>query len=923
MFDRTQQWFTTRVVVLVAVSALSLVATSSALATTGHRYAGQFGGAGNGAGDIGPGGPQGIAVRQSTGDVFVTDGGHTLADGFTPAPRIERFNAAGEYQSSIGIDGSTYNNVGALAIDPAGSAAVYVSAFDAAFAPVVLKYTAAGVFVHALDVASSGTSLGNPALGTPAAVAVDPANGMVYATASDVNGNQLIDSFDQTTGIFIASFDGSTGPSGAFGCPTGLAADASHKLYVLDPCNNRVDQYAAGAFVATIDDGTHGSPAAVGVDPTSGDVFVGASASAGVQITEFATSGAIPPQSFGIPHLLGVTGVAVNHTTGSAYAADNGSVTVQRYNAYAGPTVVTTPSAAVSPTSETLNGTVNPGGAAATFHFEYGLDTNYGTSTTETSAGSGNSADPVSDTATPLIPNTTYHYRTVGANDLGSIVGNDQTFTTAAVAPTVDGTLPFATDITAAAARLNVTVNPNGSDTYYRVEYGTTTAYGSTAPQPDGYAGAGSAGATFPVDVDGLTPSTVYHFRIVADNGTGGLQTGADATLTTAPGAPAGATSVTAGAATLTGTINPLGSATTYHFEYGVTGSYGSSTPESDGGSGSGDEVVSAPVTGLTPSTTYHVRVVATTGGHTVTGNDGTFRTAAAPAAKATNPTGVSPSAATLNGTADTRGRAGFFRFLVTGADSTYVKLTDAQPVPGGAGAQPVSTVLSDLPSGHAYQVVLRVTSNDATTISNEVVFSTPPDPPAVPQPPADVHATGTTNYGCAAPVLNAYNARPKPGESIAITGQDLGVGGTVALGDDAPRPVGWSATGFAIQVPDDASGVLPLTVNCGALSNTIAITLFKAPSNTFTVKTSIKGSTATLKVDVPGAGALTASGKSLRSTKASAKKAGVVTLKIKLSAAASRSLARHHRLKATATVRFTPTGGAGRSKSVSLSFKR
>ena len=71
-------------------------------------------------------------------------------------------------------------------------------------------------------------------------------------------------------------------------------------------------------------------------------------------------------------------------------------------------------------------------------------------------------------------------------------------------------------------------------------------------------------------DLTGLTPGTTYHFRVSADNGTGGVQHGVDQTFTTAPATPAGASSVTAVTANLTGVVNPHGSPTTYHFEYGL-----------------------------------------------------------------------------------------------------------------------------------------------------------------------------------------------------------------------------------------------------------------------------------------------------------------------------------------------------------------
>ena len=130
---------------------------------------------------------------------------------------------------------------------------------------------------------------------------------------------------------------------------------------------------------------------------------------------------------------------------------------------------------------------------------------------------------------------------------------------------------------------------------------------------------------------------------------------------------------MTAGRASLTGTINPHGVATSYHFNYGPTSSYGRSTPEVDGGSGDGDQVVSQRVSGLLPDTTYHVQVVATSADGVVrAGADGLFRTAPAPTAQAIGPTGVSTDAATLGGEVNTYGLTGTYHFDVWSLDSSY-----------------------------------------------------------------------------------------------------------------------------------------------------------------------------------------------------------------------------------------------------------
>src|SRR4051794_4822666 len=88
------------------------------------------------------------------------------------------------------------------------------------------------------------------------------------------------------------------------------------------------------------------------------------------------------------------------------------------------------------------------------------------------------------------------------------------------------------------------------------------------------------------------------------------------------------ATAVRYEEATLKGTVNPEGSATTYYFEYGKTEAYGTKTPVSPAsvGSGTSNVAVSQTVTGLSQSTEYHFRVVAE-GETAANGKDATFTT--------------------------------------------------------------------------------------------------------------------------------------------------------------------------------------------------------------------------------------------------------------------------------------------------------
>jgi len=95
-------------------------------------------------------------------------------------------------------------------------------------------------------------------------------------------------------------------------------------------------------------------------------------------------------------------------------------------------------------------------------------------------------------------------------------------------APSVTTGSPTA--VTSVSATLNGTVNPHNQATTFRVDYGTTTAYGSSTDDAEVTPADGS---THPVaaDVTGLSAGTTYHYRLVATNATGTTY-GADATFT-------------------------------------------------------------------------------------------------------------------------------------------------------------------------------------------------------------------------------------------------------------------------------------------------------------------------------------------------------------------------------------------------------
>ncbi len=190
-----------------------------------------------------------------------------------------------------------------------------------------------------------------------------------------------------------------------------------------------------------------------------------------------------------------------------------------------------------------------------------------------------------------------------------------------------------AQNITQTSGKIRGSVNPNGQATTYYFEWGTSTSYDHETAHRD--AGSGKNSITVDETIADLTPGTTYHYRLVAQNPSG-TSYGSDRTFTTTaisvsmPTASTGSASdVTENTAILSGTINPQGAETKFRFEYGTDTSYGSATPWFAAGNGTSELSVNATITGLTPSTTYHFRIVAENSAGTVTGDDATFTTEA------------------------------------------------------------------------------------------------------------------------------------------------------------------------------------------------------------------------------------------------------------------------------------------------------
>lgn len=323
----------------------------------------------------------------------------------------------------------------------------------------------------------------------------------------------------------------------------------------------------------------------------------------------------------------------------------------------AGPLVSTLAATNVSDLTVTLNGSVTPDNRQAIVSFDLGTTTAYdffppwSKLYATPSAVSGTTAVAVSKNVSGLQPSTTYHYRVrveIGSTEI--YLGPDLTFTTGAPSTPPSASGASANSVSSTGATLSVSASAGAAAATAVFEFGTDTTYSMPgAPAVFSYfdfnlnqfvtigtlppGGGASASASFA----GLTQSTTYHYRLKITSSLG-TAFSADASFTTAPPPTVNTGSADAWqptASLVRGSLNPQGVSLTCSFEYGTTTTYGASvTAQSSGpiviGGGPRPQDLAAVLFGLTPSTTYHYRLVATDSfGVTFYGNDATFTTPA------------------------------------------------------------------------------------------------------------------------------------------------------------------------------------------------------------------------------------------------------------------------------------------------------
>ncbi len=498
--------------------------------------------------------PQGIAVEQSTGNLYISDQGNR---------RIDVFSATGVFQAAFGWDvaaagdpGDTdptnqfefcttncksgalganagqfsTNGIGYLAISPLNGDVIVADKGNRRvqeFKPTIIagQITAVSVVrVFGFDVVSSG-----------------PDNTGTGYEVCNVEANPTD----------VCKIAGAAGAgTGQFGgtSPVGIALDSTGRIYAVDTGNKRIQTFSPNAATAEgvfADTKLSGEPQPTDVtfDPASGHVFAIKPCSATIcpeatlaserRVLEFDTAGNFIEAhavKAGIP--IGV-GLAVGAGGKLYLTTNNGSEAKPGVFILSSPLIPPTVSIAspsnITGTTATFVGHVKTDGIPASYHFDYSAD---GSTWTKVPAIDvvlpGDNADhAVSAPVSGLTAKTTYQVRLVATKSFaGGTASAETSFETAGSAPQITATSHA--QETDTSVIFKGSINPQNEATKYRFEYVTQEHFeeesflgAESVPVPAGSLPAGGSSEAVEVTVEGLEPTTSYRYRLTANNATG------------------------------------------------------------------------------------------------------------------------------------------------------------------------------------------------------------------------------------------------------------------------------------------------------------------------------------------------------------------------------------------------------------------
>ena len=491
--------------------------------------------------------PQGIAIDQPTGNVFVTDQSNR---------RIDVFSAEGAFEGAFGWGVDS----GAAELEFCTTASTCQAGSSGA------------------NAGQLGTSVGYPAVapaGSPNAgdlYVADKSNRRVDEFAPELTGEEVtgvafvkawgwgVDTgaaeFEQCTTASLCQSPNTSSPTtnpGQFSSnqPSALAVDSNGNLYTAESAgNNRAQKFDSTGNPAPFSgEALAGSPGPIdlAVDPTTDHLFGLKQAEGGSEkrVLELNSAGALLATHASGTTISSANSLAVVNGTTNFYVSSSQSFEYRGVfflGTKVNPTATTSAPSPLTSHTATLQGEVNPKGFTTRYRFEFSADngstwTKYPAQENQEEKLTGEAAIPVSQEVSGLIGGHEYRYRIVATKPFGAgtATSNTTTFTAPASAPEILAT--YVSAVTPNTAVLNAEINPENEASTYHFEWGTADCAVNpctSVPVPDAGIGSGETPVKVAKEISGLEPGATYHFRVLATNGTGTTE-GPDTVVRTFP----------------------------------------------------------------------------------------------------------------------------------------------------------------------------------------------------------------------------------------------------------------------------------------------------------------------------------------------------------------------------------------------------
>lgn len=384
----------------------------------------------------------------------------------------------------------------------------------------------------------------------------------------------------------------------------------------------------------------------------------------------------------------------------------------------------------------------------SSFKVEWGTSTSYGSSNTNTTSAAAYAI-------TGLSPNITYYWRTTLTDTKSRSTQKTGSIKTTGNAPTYTATAGSATRTSFVVTPSGISYDTNASFSSFKVEWGTSTSYGSSNTNTT------SAAA---YTVSSLSANTLYYWRTtLTDNqGHSTQKTGSITTTGNAPSVTASTTPARTSCTLAIGaTYDTNASFSSGKYEYGTTTSYGTSVNIT--------AVGNQTISNLTPNTTYYYKVSITDNKSRTGTKTGSFKT-----------TGNAPSITSVSTTA-ARTSCSFTINATYDTNASYSSTSIQYGTTSSYGTTVSGTSITGLSPNTTYYYSVTVTDNQGRTSSASTgTFLTTCNAPSnvtitrssstTTSITVTVSATGDTN----APITKYLVGYKLPSESV-YTGVDIG----------------------------------------------------------------------------------------------------------------------------------------------------